>query len=308
MLTIEVAQVTEAAAIAAARWRGRGDERQADQAAADTMRRSLGAVAEMDGLSVIGAVGHDQSPVLSIATKSDSERSLLVDVALAPLEGTTLCAKGMPDAISCLAMAEGGTLLHAPGRYMDKIAIGSGYPQGVVDLDLSPEENIARLARAKDVPPAQVTACILDRPRHSELIAAVRRAGASLRLISDGDIAGVIHTADPRETGIDIYLGIGGAPEGALAAAALRCIGGQMQGRLVSDRARRGEDRNNHKYTLEELASGDVIFAATGVTDGSLLRGVRFEKGHIMTETVLMRSATGTIRWITTRRRGDGNA
>ena len=306
MLTIEIARVTEAAAIAAARWRGRGDERQADQAAVDAMRNALNSVAEMDGLVVIGEGERNEAPMLYIGEKVGGGKSWRIDVALDPLEGATLCAKAMPDGISCIAIAEGGTLLHAPNRYMDKIAIGGGYPEGVVDLDFPPAENIARLARAKDVPASRITACILDRPRHSDLIAAVRKAGASIRLISDGDVAGVIHTADPKETGIDIYLGIGGAPEGVLAAAALRCIGGQMQGRLVTDRPRRGGDRNaGQKYALNGLAAGDVMFAATGVTDGSLLEGVRFEKSHVMTETVVMRSATGTVRWIRTRRRDE---
>jgi fructose-1,6-bisphosphatase II / sedoheptulose-1,7-bisphosphatase len=308
MLTIEIARVTEAAALAAARWRGRGDERQADQAAVDAMRNALNSVAEMDGLVVVGEGERDEAPMLYIGEKVDGGKSWRIDVALDPLEGATLCAKAMPDAISCIAMAEGGSLLHAPTTYMDKVAVGGGYPDGVVDLDFPPEENIARLAKAKDVPPARITACILDRPRHSDLIAAVRKAGASVRLISDGDVAGVIHTADPKETGIDIYLGIGGAPEGVLAAAALRCIGGQMQGRLVTDRARRSGERNhNRKYTLDDMASGDVMFAATGVTDGSLLQGVRFEKGHVTTETVVMRSATGTVRWIRNRRQYDGS-
>jgi fructose-1,6-bisphosphatase II / sedoheptulose-1,7-bisphosphatase len=209
-------------------------------------------------------------------------------------------------------MAEGGSLLHAPDTYMDKIAIGGGYPEGVVDLDLPPQQNIERLAKAKGVPMAQITACILDRPRHDKLVAGVRETGASVRLITDGDVAGVIHTADPEETGIDIYLGIGGAPEGVLAAAALSCIGGQMQGRLVTSSAEQKERARkigitdfNKKFSLNDMASGDVMFAATGVTDGSLLRGVRFEKEHVTTDTVVMRSATGTIRWIKNRRRAD---
>jgi fructose-1,6-bisphosphatase II / sedoheptulose-1,7-bisphosphatase len=313
-LTIEIARVTEAAAIAAARWRGRGDERAADQAAVDAMRQALNSVADMDGLVVIGEGERDQAPMLYIGEKVGGGNSGRIDIALDPLEGATLCAKAMPNAIACIAMADAGSLLHAPDTYMDKIAIGGGYPEDTVDLDLTPQENIARLARAKGVPPAQVTACILDRPRHADLIAAVRSAGASVRLISDGDIAGVIHTSDPQETGIDIYLGIGGAPEGVLAAAALRCIGGQMQGRLVSsiaeqkERARRmGVKDFNRKLSLEDMASGDVMFAATGITDGSLLEGVRFDKGQLTTETVVMRSATGTVRWIRTRRRDDAS-
>ena len=309
MLTIEIARVTEAAAIAAARCQGRGDERQADRAAVDAMRQALNSVAEMDGLVVIGEGERDEVPMLYIGEKVGGGKSWRIDVALDPLEGATLCAKAMPGAISCVAMAEGGALLHPPCRYMDKIAIGGGYSEGLVDLDFPPEENLARLARAKDVPTSRITACILDRPRHADLIAAVRKTGASIRLISDGDVAGVIHTGDAKETGIDIYLGIGGAPEGVLAAAALRCIGGQMQGRLVADTARRGGGKTaGQKYTLTELASGDVMFAATGVTDGSLLQGVRFERSHVMTETVVMRSATGTVRWIRTRRMDETNA
>ena len=312
MLTIEIARVTEAAAIAAAGWRGRGDEKRADQAAVDAMRQALNAIVEMDGLVVIGEGERDEAPMLYIGERVGGGRSWRIDIALDPLEGTTLCAKAMPNSIACVAMAEGGSLLHAPDTYMDKIAIGGGYPDGVVDLDFSPQENIARLAKAKDVPTAQITACILDRPRHEKLIAGVREAGASVRLITDGDVAGVIHTADPEGTGIDIYLGIGGAPEGVLAAAALRCIGGQMQGRLVTAGAEQKQRAQklgitdfNKKFSLDDMASGDVMFAATGVTDGSLLRGVRFDKEHITTETVVMRSATGTVRWIKNRRRAD---
>jgi fructose-1,6-bisphosphatase II / sedoheptulose-1,7-bisphosphatase len=312
MLTIEIARVTEAAAIAAAGWRGRGDEKLADQAAVDAMRQALNAIVEMDGLVVIGEGERDEAPMLYIGEHVGGGKSWRIDIALDPLEGTTLCAKAMPNSIACVAMAEGGSLLHAPDTYMDKIAIGGGYPEGTVDLDLSPQDNIARLAKAKGVPMAQITACILDRPRHEKIIAGVRETGASVRLITDGDVAGVIHTADPEETGIDIYLGIGGAPEGVLAAAALRCIGGQMQGRLVTssaeqkERARKmGISDFNKKFTLNDMASGDVMFAATGVTDGSLLRGVRFDKEHVTTETVVMRSATGTVRWIKNRRRAD---
>jgi fructose-1,6-bisphosphatase II / sedoheptulose-1,7-bisphosphatase len=312
MLTIEIARVTEAAAIAAARWRGRGDEKRADQAAVDAMRQALNAIVEMDGLVVIGEGDRDEAPMLYIGEKVGGGKSWRIDIALDPLEGTTLCAKAMPNSIACVAMAEGGSLLHAPYTYMDKIAIGGGYPEGTVDLDFSPQENISRLAKAKGVPMGQITACILDRPRHEKVIAGVRETGACVRLITDGDVAGVIHTADPEETGIDIYLGIGGAPEGVLAAAALRCIGGQMQGRLVTsnaeqkDRARKmGITDLNKKFSLNDMATGDVMFAATGVTDGSLLRGVRFEKEHVTTETVVMRSATGTVRWIKNRRRAD---
>jgi fructose-1,6-bisphosphatase II / sedoheptulose-1,7-bisphosphatase len=312
MLTIEIARVTEAAAIAAARWRGRGDEKLADQAAVDAMRQALNAIVEMDGLVVIGEGERDEAPMLYIGEKVGGGKSWRIDIALDPLEGTTLCAKAMPNSIACVAMAEGGSLLHAPDTYMDKIAIGGGYPEGTVDLDLPPQDNIARLAKAKNVPMTQITACILDRPRHDKLIAGVRQTGASVRLITDGDVAGVIHTADPEETGIDIYMGVGGAPEGVLSAAALRCIGGQMQGRLVTSSAEQKERARkmgitdfNKKFELSDMATGDVMFAATGVTDGSLLRGVRFEREHVTTETVVMRSATGTVRWIRNRRRAD---
>ncbi|MFY9624183.1 MAG: fructose-bisphosphatase class II family protein, partial [Rhodoplanes sp.] len=228
-----------------------------------------------------------------------------VDVAVAPLEGKTLCAKALPGAITTMAMSEDGALLNVPDVYMDKIAIGPGYPPGIVDLDAKPEHNIHALAMAKGVKAHEITALILDRPRHADLIAAVRRTGAAVQLISDGDVAGVIHTADPETTGVDIYLGIGGAPEGVLAAAALRCIGGQFQGRLILDSdskrapARRGGVRDpRKKYTIEDLVQGDCVFAATGIVSGSLLRGVRFRPGLIETETVVMRSTTGTVRWI----------
>lgn len=228
-----------------------------------------------------------------------------VDIAVDPLEGTTLCAKNMPGAIATMAMAEGGTLLNAPDVYMEKIAVGPGYPKDVVDLDAPADINIQRLAKAKDVKPAEITALILDRPRHADIISAVRKTGAAVRLITDGDVAGVIHCADPAATGVDIYLGVGGAPEGVLAAAALRCIGGQMQCRLVLDTeekrdraAKMGIKDPRKKYAVEDMVRGDCLFAATGVTDGSFLRGVKFRKDIIETETVVMRSVTGTVRWI----------
>ncbi|MGE0211252.1 MAG: class II fructose-bisphosphatase [Parvibaculaceae bacterium] len=308
-MTIEIVRVTEAAAIAAARLRGRGDERKADEVAVDAMRSALNRI-EMDGIVVIGEGERDRAPMLYISEKVGTGKGPTIDIALDPLEGTTLCAKAMPNALSVVAMAVSGSLLHSPDCYMDKIAIGGGYPEGLVDLDAPPEENLKRLAKAKGVPIGEITACILDRPRHAELIAAVRKAGAAVMLITDGDVAGVIHTAEPAETGIDIYMGVGGAPEGVLAAAALRCIGGQMQGRLVMkmqeerDRARKmGVEDPNKKFVLNELASGDVMFAATGVTDGSMLPGVRFEGETVTTHTVVMRSATGTVRWIKNRRK-----
>ncbi|TXM89184.1 fructose-bisphosphatase class II family protein, partial [Methylobacterium sp. WL122] len=239
-----------------------------------------------------------------------------VDLAVDPLEGTTLCAKDMPGAIAIMAMAERGSLLAAPDVYMQKIAIGPGYPPGLVDLDASPADNIAALARAKGVPTSQIVAIVLDRPRHGDLVAAIRATGAGVRLISDGDIAGIIFTNSPDETGVDIYLGIGAAPEGVIAAGALRCIGGQMQGRLILDtleKRRRAQDMGigdpNRKYELTDLARGDVTVAATGVTDGALLRGVRFKPGVIETETVVYRSATGTVRRILgEHRRAERNA
>jgi fructose-1,6-bisphosphatase II / sedoheptulose-1,7-bisphosphatase len=309
ILTIEIARVTEAAAIAAATLRGRGNEKQADQLAVDAMRTALNDI-EMDGMVVIGEGERDEAPMLYIGEKVGLGKGPKIDIALDPLEGTTLCAKAMPDSLAVIAMAEGGSLLHAPDCYMSKIAIGPGYPDGVVDLDADPADNIKALAKAKGVEPSQITACILDRPRHADLIAKVREAGAGIRLITDGDVAGVIHTTDPDNTGIDIYMGVGGAPEGVLAAAALRCIGGQMQGRLVfnkpddRDRARKmGVKDPDAKFSLTEMASGDVMFAATGVTDGSMLSGVKFGVSHITTDTVVMRSATGTVRWIKNRRK-----
>ncbi len=308
ILTIEIARVTEAAAIAAATLRGRGNEKQADQLAVDAMRTALNGI-EMDGMVVIGEGERDEAPMLYIGEKVGTGKGPKIDIALDPLEGTTLCAKAMPDSLAVIAMAEGGSLLHAPDSYMNKIAIGPGYPAGVVDLDADPADNIRALAKAKGVRPDQITACILDRPRHAEIIAKVREVGAGVRLITDGDVAGVIHTTDPA-TGIDIYMGIGGAPEGVLAAAALRCIGGQMQGRLVfnkpedRDRARKmGMKDPDAKLDMKDMASGDVMFAASGVTDGGMLAGVKFGPTHITTETVVMRSATGTVRWIKNRRK-----
>ncbi|KAB1073022.1 class II fructose-bisphosphatase [Methylobacterium planeticum] len=303
-LTLELARVTERAAIAAARLRGQGNEKEADQAAVDAMRREL-SILPIDGTVVIGEGERDQAPMLFIGERLGSGEGPAVDIAVDPLEGTTLCAKDMPGAIAVMAIAEKGSLLAAPDVYMQKIAIGPGYPPGLVDLDASPAENIAALAKAKGVHPSQITAIILDRPRHMNLVSAVRATGAGIRLISDGDIAGIIFTTSPEETGADIYLGIGAAPEGVIAAGALRCIGGQMQGRLILDshdkRARAegmGISDPNRKYELNDLARGDVIVAATGVTDGALLRGVRFRPGAIETETVVYRSSTGTVRRI----------
>jgi fructose-1,6-bisphosphatase II / sedoheptulose-1,7-bisphosphatase len=304
VLTLELVRVTERAAVSAARLTGRGNEKAADQAAVDAMRRELNKL-PIDGTIVIGEGERDEAPMLFIGETVGNKHGPRVDIAVDPLEGTTLCAKNMPGAIATMAMAEGGTLLNAPDVYMEKIAVGPGYPQGVVDLDAPPEENIRRLAEAKGVQASEITALILDRPRHADLIASVRKVGAAVRLITDGDVAGVIHTADAADTGIDIYMGVGGAPEGVLAAAALRCIGGQMQCRLVLDTqekreraAKMGIKDPRKKYEIADMVQGDCLFAATGVTDGALLDGVRFRKNVIETETVVMRSVTGTVRWI----------
>ena len=313
VLVLEVTRVTEAAAIAAARLRGLGQEKAADKAAVDAMRSELARLAIV-GTVVIGEGEMDEAPMLYIGEQVGSGEGPEVDIAVDPLEGTAICAKDMPNALAVLAISEKGGFLHAPDIYMDKIAIGPGYETGIVDLDAAPADNINALAKAKGVPVSEISACILDRPRHSELIAAVRDAGASVRLIPDGDIAGVIWTTDPEETGIDIYLGSGGAPEGVLAAAALRCIGGQMQGRLLpandAERARvenMGISDANRKYLLEEMASADVIVSATGVTDGSLLDGVRFRDNFAETESVVMRSHTGTVRRVKTTFRAIGS-
>jgi fructose-1,6-bisphosphatase II / sedoheptulose-1,7-bisphosphatase len=312
VLVLEVARVTEAAAIAAARFRGRGDEKAADGAAVDAMRKELAKI-HVKGRVVIGEGEMDESPMLYIGEELGVGDGPEVDIAVDPLEGTTICAKGMPNALAVLAIAERGGLLNAPDMYMHKIAIGPGYPEGVIDLDAPPGDTIAKLAKARGVAVSEITACILDRPRHSDLIAAVRKVGAGVQLIPDGDIAGVIWTTDAKETGIDIYMGSGGAPEGVLAAAALRCIGGQMQGRLAPElhsekerpalleRVRKmGIADIRRKYSMHELASGDVIFSATGVTDGSLLNGVHFRGEFAETETVVLRSKTGTVRRIKT--------
>ncbi|MGU9981852.1 class II fructose-bisphosphatase [Phreatobacter sp. HK31-P] len=304
VLSMELVRVTERAAVASARLRGRGNEKAADQAAVDAMRRELNKL-PIDGTVVIGEGERDEAPMLYIGEEVGTKKGPKVDIALDPLEGTTLCAKDMPGSIAVIAMAEHGSLLNAPDVYMDKIAVGPGYPKGVVDLDASAVDNIHAVARAKGVKPNEITALIMDRPRHSKLIEAVRGTGAAIRLITDGDVAGVIHTANALETGIDIYLGIGGAPEGVLAAAALRCVGGQMQARLILDteakveRARKmGVKDPNKKYEMEEMASGDVIVSATGVTDGALLKGVVFGPDLITTETIVYRSTTGTVRRI----------
>ena len=304
ILTLELARVAERAAVSAARLRGHGNEMAADQAAVDAMRRELNRL-PIDGTVVIGEGERDEAPMLYIGENVGTKQGPKVDIALDPLEGTTICAKNLPNSLAVIAIAPRGDLLNAPDSYMDKIAIGPGYPSNLIDLDAPIAENIAALAKEKNVKIEEITACVLDRPRHARLIEDIRATGASIRLIGDGDVAGVIHTTDWEETGIDIYAGIGGAPEGVLAAAALRCIGGQMQSRLVItreeqvERARRmGIEDVKKKYTLEEMAGPDVLFAATGVTDGNLLQGVRFSRSHILTHTVVMRSSTGTVRYI----------
>jgi fructose-1,6-bisphosphatase II / sedoheptulose-1,7-bisphosphatase len=308
ILTLEIVRVTERAAVSAARLRGHGQEKASDQAAVDAMRRELNRL-PIDGTVVIGEGELDEAPMLYIGEKVGTKQGPKVDIAVDPLEGTTLCAKNMPGAIATLAMADEGTLLHAPDVYMEKIAVGPGYSKGVVDLDAPPQENILNLAKAKGVKPEGITAILLDRPRHADIIAAVRKTGAAVTLITDGDVAGVIHCAEPR-TGIDIYLGIGGAPEGVLAAAALRCIGGQMQTRLVLDTEERRERAAKmgirdpkKKFEIEDMVRGDCLFAATGVTTGAMLNGVKFGKEVIETETVVMRSVTGTVRRVSAEHR-----
>ncbi len=307
ILTLELVRVSERAAVAAARLRGRGDEKAADQVAVDAMRSELNRLA-IRGTVVIGEGERDEAPMLYIGEEVGTGEGPIVDIALDPLEGTTICAKNLPNSLAVIAIAEKGTLLNAPDVYMDKIAIGPGYPDGTINIDLSPAENIARVAKAKGVPVSEVTACILDRPRHQKLIDEVRATGAAIRLIGDGDVAAVIHTTDPEETGIDIYLGTGGAPEGVLAAAALRCTGGQMQGRLLLDTpekvaraAKMGVSDPKRIYSVYDMASGDVLFAATGVTDGNMLAGVKFTRNYIETQTIVMRSSSRTVREIIAR-------
>lgn len=306
-LALEAVRVTEAAALAASRQIGRGDERLADQVAVEAMRHALNGL-PIEGTVVIGEGERDEAPMLYIGEKVGMG-GVPVDIALDPLEGTTLTAKALPNALTVVAIAEKGSLLNAPDTYMDKIAVGPGYPEGVVDLDAEPADNIVALAKAKGAPPSEITACILDRPRHAAIIEGVRKAGGAVRLITDGDIAGVIATSDPV-TGIDIYIGQGGAPEGVLAAAALRCVGGQIQARLVfrndderARAARLGISDLKRKYKLTDLASGDAVFAATGVTDGSMLDGVHRHGEFVTTSSILMRSGTRTVRWVKARHR-----
>ncbi len=308
-LALDAARVTEAAAVASLKLVGMGDEKAADQAAVDAMRTALNAL-EIDGLIVIGEGERDEAPMLYIGEKV-GRGGPRVDIALDPLEGTTLTAKAMANALAVLALAPGGGMLHAPDTYMDKIAVGPGYPAGVVDLDRSPADNVRALAAAKGCDPSEIGVCVLDRPRHAGLIESLRSVGARVLLITDGDVAGVINTTDP-DTGVDMYVGSGGAPEGVLACAALKCVGGQFQGRLVfrnedeKARARRLGLKDadfGRKYDLHDLVSGPAIFAATGVTKGALLDGVTVRNGEVRTHTLVMDSATGAVREIRTKRK-----
>lgn len=305
VLVLEMVRVTEAAAVAASKLVGRGNEKAADHAAVEAMREALNQL-EFDGTVVIGEGERDEAPMLYIGEKVGAAQGTgpRIDIALDPLEGTTITAKAGPNALAVLAIAEEGCLLNAPDVYMEKLAVGPGYPDGIIDLDKSPADNVRAVAAVKGVDPAEIIVCVLDRPRHSALIAELRALGCGIQLIPDGDVAGVIAVSNP-ETTIDIYMGQGGAPEGVLAAAALRCVGGQFKGRLVfrndAERARAarwGVEELDRIYDLHDLARGDVIFAATGVTDGSLLAGVKRGRNATTTESVVMRASTGTVRWV----------
>jgi fructose-1,6-bisphosphatase II / sedoheptulose-1,7-bisphosphatase len=305
VLVLEMVRVTEAAAIAASSLVGRGDEKAADHVAVEAMREALNSL-YMDGTVVIGEGERDEAPMLYIGEKVGSAIGTgpKIDIALDPLEGTTICAKAGPNALAVLAVAEHGCLLNAPDVYMDKIAVGPGYPDNIIDLAKSPTDNVKALAAAKGVEPNEIIVCVLDRPRHEKLIAELRGIGCGIVLIGDGDVAGVIATTNP-DTTIDMYMGSGGAPEGVLACAALRCVGGQFKGRLLfrndDERARArkwGIEDLDKIYDLTELAKGDCIFAATGVTDGSLLEGVKRGRNKMTTESVVMRASSGTVRWV----------
>ena len=302
LLSLGLARVSEAAALASADWIGRGDEKAADQAAVNAMREQLNLL-EIQGRVVIGEGERDEAPMLYIGEEVGLGTGPEVDIALDPLEGTTLTAKDMPNALTVIAMGPRGSLLHAPDVYMEKLAIGPGFMPNVVTLDMAYGERVKRMARAKACSTEDITVCILERDRHQEMIDEVRATGAAIRLITDGDVAGVMHCAEPELTGIDMYMGLGGAPEGILAAAALKCMGGQFWGRLTfrnDDERGRAEKAGikdlDRIYTRDELVQGDVIFAATGVTDGSLLPGIKREVGHLTAETILMRSKTGSVR------------
>jgi len=316
VLVLEMVRVTENAAIACSKLIGRGDEKAADAAAVEAMRDALNQL-DFDGTVVIGEGERDEAPMLFIGEKVGRAQGSgpRIDIALDPLEGTTITAKAGPNALAVLAISEEGGLLNAPDVYMDKIAVGPGYAEGVIDLSKSPTENVKSVAAAKGVAPGDLMVCVLDRPRHEALVAELRGLGCGIMLIPDGDVAGVIATSNP-DTGIDLYMGSGGAPEGVLAAAALRCVGGQIQGRLVfrnedeRGRARRwGITDLDRIYSITDLASGDVIFAATGVTDGSLLKGVKRRRdGVITTQSVVMRASSGTIRWVSGEHRAHRHA
>ena len=302
MLSLGLARVSEAAAIASADLIGRGDEKAADQAAVNAMRDQLNKL-DISGFVVIGEGERDEAPMLYIGEEVGTGNGPGVDIALDPLEGTTLTAKDMPNALTVIAMGPRGSMLHAPDVYMEKLAIGPGYNTNVVTLEMSPSDRILALAKAKKCNTKDITVCVLDRPRHQNIIEDVRATGAAIRLITDGDVAGVMHCAEPNTTGIDMYMGIGGAPEGVLAAAALKCMGGQIYGRLIfrneDEKARAmkaGITNFDRIYTKDEMVTKDVIFAATGVTGGSLLPAIKREVGFITTETILMRSKTGSIR------------
>jgi len=309
MLSLGLARVTESAALASAKLIGRGDEKAADQAAVDAMRDELNKL-EINGTVVIGEGERDEAPMLYIGENVGQGQGPEVDIALDPLEGTTLTAKDMPNALAVIAMGPRNTMLHAPDVYMDKLAIGPGFKSDIVTLDMTPTERIKTLANAKNCEVSDITVCILERPRHEDLIEEVRHIGASIRLITDGDVAGVMHCAEAQKTGIDIYMGSGGAPEGVLAAAALKCMGGQIQGRLIfrnSDEETRainaGIENLDKIYTRDEMVKADVIFAATGVTDGSLLSGIKRGIDFIETNTMLMRSKTGSVRYLNYRQK-----
>ena len=302
MLSLGLARVAEQAAIASASLVGRGDEKAADQAAVNAMREQLNLL-DIAGVVVIGEGERDEAPMLYIGEEVGTGSGPAVDIALDPLEGTTLTAKDMPNALTVIAMGPRGTMLHAPDVYMDKLAIGPGFEPGVVTLDMAPAERVQALAAAKGCKPSDITVCILERPRHEAMIAEVRSTGAAIRLITDGDVAGVMHCAESEITGIDMYMGSGGAPEGVLAAAALKCMGGQIFGRLLfrnDDEKARAEKAGitdlDRVYGRDDMVSADVIFAATGVTNGTLLPGIRRQPGWVETTTLLMRSKTGSVR------------
>jgi fructose-1,6-bisphosphatase II / sedoheptulose-1,7-bisphosphatase len=307
LLSLGLARVSEAAALASAKLVGRGDEKAADQAAVNAMRDQLNLL-DIAGVVVIGEGERDEAPMLYIGEEVGTGKGPAVDIALDPLEGTTLTAKDMPNALTVIAMAPRGTLLHAPDVYMEKLAIGPGFAVDTVTLDMSPAERVRALARAKGCAPDDITVCILERPRHEAMIEEVRSTGAAIRLITDGDVAGVIHCAESEITGIDMYMGSGGAPEGVLAASALKCMGGQIYGKLLfrndderKRAAKAGITDLNRVYTRDEMVTADVIFAATGVTSGSILTGIKREPGWMTTETLLMRSKTGSVRRMTYR-------